>query len=74
LIFPSSEFLFMNDFQKYLPNHQRQGGISTWIFYFNQIRWKIKKWEQKIKIRIICNKPIDSGHWPCRGEMSKKSY
>jgi hypothetical protein len=29
LIFPSSEFLFMNDFQKYLPNHQRQGGIST---------------------------------------------
>jgi hypothetical protein len=31
---PEAEFLFMDGFQ-ILQSHQRQGGISIWIFSFN---------------------------------------
>jgi hypothetical protein len=44
---PEAEFLFVDGFHKFWLNDQR-------IFYFNQIGPKIKKWEQKIKNRIIC--------------------
>jgi hypothetical protein len=39
-------YLWM-DFKK--QNHQKQGGISNsiWIFFFNQIGPKLKKWEPK---------------------------
>jgi hypothetical protein len=46
--------------KKFLENHQRQGGISIWILYFNQFRPKIKKWQQKyIKNCIIYYRTTD---------------
>jgi hypothetical protein len=54
---PEAEFLFMDGFQIFLQNHERRQ-FSIWNLYFNQIGPKIKKWEQKIKKRVILNNTI----------------
>jgi hypothetical protein len=54
-----AEFVFIDGFQLFAKSSKKRGVFYYLNFYFNQIGPKIKKWEQKIKNRIILNNTIN---------------